>query len=56
MIKEAPPGAKVAKNVSMTLLPDVRGQQKAAKGLELLSKHLNDDSDALDVLCPLQVW
>eukprot|EP00878_Enallax_costatus_P001016 GHUV01001150.1.p1 GENE.GHUV01001150.1~~GHUV01001150.1.p1 ORF type:complete len:631 (+),score=62.78 GHUV01001150.1:321-2213(+) len=54
MIKEAPKGAKVAKNVSMTLLPDLRGQTKAAEGLKIMSSRLVDDSDAFDFLCPLQ--
>lgn len=55
MIRPAAPGAKLAANVSMTLLPDVRGQQKAAEGLKILSRTLNDDSEAFDFLCPIQV-
>ncbi|WIA23842.1 hypothetical protein OEZ85_013501 [Tetradesmus obliquus] len=54
MLKPAAKGAKIAKNVSMTLLPDVRGQQEAREGFKIMSANMQDDSDAFEFLCPLQ--
>lgn len=53
LIKPAAPGAKLAKNVTMTLLPNLTGQQKVAAVLKLVSNKVTvDDSDGFDLLCP----
>eukprot|EP00878_Enallax_costatus_P000622 GHUV01000724.1.p1 GENE.GHUV01000724.1~~GHUV01000724.1.p1 ORF type:complete len:626 (+),score=75.62 GHUV01000724.1:267-2144(+) len=52
MIKEAPPGAKMAKNVKMTLLPELKGYQRVAGVLRLVSNRMVDDPDGFDFLCP----
>jgi hypothetical protein len=46
---------QIAQNVSMTLLPDVRNQQAVREGFKIMSANVQDDSDALEFLCPLQV-
>lgn len=55
MLKPAAKDAKVARNVTMTLLPNVKGVLKGAEAFKLMSTELDDDSDAFDFLCPQQV-
>ncbi|KAF8060339.1 GULLO1 [Scenedesmus sp. PABB004] len=54
MLKPAPPGAKVAANVTATLLPNIKGQQRGVEPFKIMSTTLNDDSEAFEFLCPLQ--
>eukprot|EP00878_Enallax_costatus_P039822 GHUV01045739.1.p1 GENE.GHUV01045739.1~~GHUV01045739.1.p1 ORF type:complete len:480 (+),score=92.29 GHUV01045739.1:93-1532(+) len=54
MLKPADKGAKIEMNATATLLPSIAGREKGAKAFALMSSTLQDDSDALNFLCPLQ--
>jgi hypothetical protein len=54
MLNPAKKGAKV-ENATATLLPSIEGREKGAEAFKIMTRTLNDDSDALEFLCPLQV-
>jgi hypothetical protein len=54
MLSPAAKGAKV-ENATATLLPSIEGREKGAAAFKIMTRTLNDDSDAMEFLCPLQV-
>jgi hypothetical protein len=51
MLNKAAPGAKVATNVTASLLPSIEGRERGAKAFEIMSSALYDDSEAFNFLC-----
>lgn len=48
-------GAKVNPKAIATLLPNIKDRTKGAEVFRVMSNTLNDDAQALEFLCPLQV-
>jgi hypothetical protein len=48
-------GAKVMSNAQATLLPNIKERDAGAEVFAIMSRTLNDDKPAFEMLCPGQV-